>query len=417
MHRFDSTTIHGHMPALSQTRLIVFALFLTAVLFAALMVDRGAGHDYIQFHAAATLLSARENPYGGAEQVRAQRVLRGGRELRELEPDDLYAGIGILPYFYPPWVALTVVPLTLLEYEAAKALWIFLGVLALVIAGSSMGNFGASRHHHRALTVALCLTFMPAFSAVEIGQVAPFVLLLLVACLRLLEQDQDVAAGFILAWLTIKPQLTVVVIPATLIWGARRARWKVFLSFAVTLGMLSLICAGLVADWPWRMIAAPREFPLPTSIDPSVGVTWLSLCQTLGLRGGTLAMAYAVGAIPAAVLTVRAAWDRNRPAAEILGRGVLAAFFVAPYSLGYDLATLLFPLLLVAFRLSRRAGMGLIAVAMLVPYWNLSAVQAGAPQVTFFWMPLALAALWFRVDRGEEEAQNRLCQIEGSREV
>lgn len=373
-------------------------LFLTAALFAALMIERDAGHDYIQFHAAAGLLSARESPYGRDEQLRAQRLLRGGVDLRDIEPNDLYSELGFLPYFYPPWVALSIVPLTVFEYSTAKALWIYLGAQSLVVAGFSLRNLLSFRRHHRALTIALALTFMPAFSALEIGQVAPFVLLLSAIFLELLKREEDLLGGFILAWLTIKPQLTVVAIPAALIWAARRRRWNVVVGFFATLGVLCILSAGFLADWPLRMVAAPRAFPLPTSVDPSVGVTWLSLCQTLRWKGWPLALAYLAAAIPAVFLTLRAAWNRNGPLIETFGRGILAVFFVAPYALGYDLATLVLPLLVVDSKLSKRAGTWLIGVAMIVPYWNLSAVRAGVPQVSFFWMPVALAAVWFWVE-------------------
>ena len=379
-------------------------LFLAAALFTALMAARNAGHDYIQFHAAAGILFAGENPYGRDEQLRAQRLLRGGVDLRDIEPNDLYSDLGFLPYFYPPWVALSIVPLTFFEYSTAKALWIYLGAQSLVAAGFLLGNLVSSRRHHRALTIALALTFMPAFSALEIGQVAPFVLLLSAICLELLKREEDLLGGFILAWLTIKPQLTVVAIPATLIWAARRRRWNVVTGFIATLGVLCILSAGFLADWPLRMVAAPRAFPLPTSVDPAVGVTWLSLCQTLGWKGWPLALAYLAGAIPAVFLTVRTAWNRNGPLLETFGRGILAAFFVAPYALGYDLATLVLPLSVVDSKVSQRTGTWLIGAAMIVPYWNLSAVRAGIPQVSFFWMPVGLAAVWLWVE-GQQKSR------------
>jgi len=380
---------------LQRVKFSVGWLIVSAILFAALMVHRGGGHDYIQFHAAAELLSSSNTPYGHAEQWQAQRDLREGVDLRELEPNDLYSAIGILPYFYPPWVALAVIPLTMFRYAVAKAIWIYLCAQALILAGFLSSPSG---RRYPTLTVGFAIAFMPAFSAVEIGQVAPFVLLFVVVSARLLEKESDVAAGFVLAWFTIKPQLSVIALPATLIWAARRGRWKVVTRFAFTLATLAIISAEFLPDWPLRMIAAPRQFPLPTSIDPSVGVTWLTFCQTLGFNGMTLACVYALAAIPATALALHAAWDQNTSIKETLGRGVLAAFFVAPYALGYDLAMLVFPFFVVNSRLTGRASVWLFGVGMLVPYWTLWAVQSGVPQVAFFWMPVALALLWVSLD-------------------
>src|SRR5262249_40740136 len=146
----------------------------------------------------------------------------------------------------------------------------------------------------------------------------------------------DTRAGIVLAWLTFKPQMTVVVIPAVLIWSACRGRWNVIRGFAAMLGGLCIGCALLVPSWPWDLIQAPRLSPLPSATDPSYGVTWLAVLQTLGLKRWLLVLTYAAAALPMTALALRVAADRNRPCAEVFALGVVAAFFVSPHSLGYD---------------------------------------------------------------------------------
>jgi hypothetical protein len=156
------------------------------------------------------------------------------------------------------------------------------------------------------------------------------------------------------------------------------------------------------------MLRAPGRIPLPTALDPSVGVTWLSALRTLGLSGLPLALAYSAVSLPAALFAFRAAWVHSSDAITPVALGLLACFFVSPYALGYDLAVLLVPLSAVLPRLSRRATVGVVPVALLGPYWHLSAVGAGLWQVTLFAWPVALAGLWVIVGFGRGEKQKKL---------
>ena len=76
------------------------------------------------------------------------------------------------------------------------------------------------------------------------GQTPAFVLLLAVGAWRALDASRDRVAGVLLAWLTMKPQLAVLVVPGVLLWSAVRRRWSVPVSFAVTLAGLALICSA-----------------------------------------------------------------------------------------------------------------------------------------------------------------------------
>lgn len=372
------------------TLILIAILVLPAAMVTVHLVCGHAGHDYIQFHAAAGLIASGENPYGLVEQARAQRLLRQGRVL---DPGDLYERHGALPYFYPPWLALACVPLSALNFQVARSVWIWVGSQSLSLAGYGLGKL--SDQAPPPLAVALALTLMPCYYSVQLGQTAPLVLLFLVATWRLLDRGRDWAAGIALAWLTVKPQLTVVVIPAVLILSVRRGRWGVVAGFAVTLAALGLTCTWLFPSWPVEMVLATRRIPIPTAINPSVGVTWLSVLRSVGVSGTPLALGYVSAALPAAALALAAAWDRVRPVPDVMGIGVLAAFFIAPYSLGYDLAVLLFPMLVFLSGLSGRAALWLLAVAAVGPYLNLAAVVRGVPQFTLFWLPAGLAILWY----------------------
>jgi hypothetical protein len=369
-----------------------------AALTVAVALAGKAGHDYVQFHAAAQLLRAGENPYGFDAQARAQHALRDSDGPYTPNANDPYKDIGILPYFYPPWLALACVPLTALCYPWARAVWVSFGALCLAASGYGLARLNGVAPSRVAapVTVALALGLMPCLCCIRLGQTPPLVLAGLVAALLLLRHGRDRSAGAALAWAVVKPQLAVVAVPAALFWAARRGRWGVLAGFAATLGILGFVSALFLPDWPLEVIRAPSLLPVPTAVDASVGVTWISVLRTLGASGAWLAAGYAFAALPAAFVAFRAAWDRSRDAADAdaVGLGLLAAFFVSPYALGYDLAVLVVPLALLLPRLPPRGLASALAVAVLVPYWQLSALNAGLWQVTFFAWPLALAGLW-----------------------
>lgn len=383
------------------------AAALVAVAAAAAAVSGRAGHDYVQFHAAATLLAEGRSPYGFEDQARAQRALRDADGPRAAVPDDPYEAIGVLPYFYPPWLALACVPLTALGYPAARAAWVYLGAQALVGSGYGLaalsGSGSGSGRVSRPAAVALALGLMPCYASVRLGQTPPLVIAGLVGAAWLLGRGRDRAAWAALAWAVVKPQLAVVAVPAVLLWSARRGRWGVVGGFAAALAALGLAAALVVPDWPLEMLRAPSRVPLPTALDPSVGVTWLSVVTTLGLSGRWRVLGYLAAALPAALAALWAGWDRtrdpDRPAIDAVAAGLIAAFFAAPYALGYDLAVLVVPLVVLLPRLPAGAGAAVVAVAAVGPYAHLAAVAAGVWQVTFFAWPAAAGALWVMAAR------------------
>jgi hypothetical protein len=355
-----------------------------AALLAVLSIRHDPGHDYLPMHAAALLLRAGENPYhlGGLQRAEAS--------LKAADPA-LYQPNEFIAYYYPPWLALVCVPLTVLSYPVAKGAWVFLAYQSLVLAGLGLR---ALRGLPSPLLIVLGLLAVPACLAAHMGQTSAQVLMLLVLAWWLIERGSDAWAGAALAWLTFKPQMTVVVIPAVLIWSARQARWNVIRGFTAMLVVLGLVCTVLVRSWPWDMLQAPRLSPLPSATHPPDGVTWLAVLQTLRLEGWPLVLAYAAAALPMTAMALRAAGDRTRPCAELIALGVVAAFFVSPHALGYDFAILLFPMMVFLTGLPERRALQLLLAVTIGFNLHFHMIQGGTTRlalVSLFWLPAGLA--------------------------
>jgi hypothetical protein len=362
----------------------IITLVVPAALLAILSVRKAPGHDYLPMHAAAVLLRAGDNPY----QVRA--LQQAEAPLTAADPA-LYYRNEFIAYYYPPWLALLCVPLTVLSYALAKGVWVFLAYLSLVLAGQGLRTLPGLPSP---FLIVLALLAVPACLAAHMGQTSAQVLVLLVLAWWLIDRGLDTGAGVALAWLTLKPQMTVVVIPAVLFWSARQARWDVIRSFAVMMAALCLGSTLRIPSWPWDMVQAPRISPLPSATNPGDGVAWLSVLQTLGLARWPLLLAYAAVALPMTAMALRAAGDRTRASAEVFALGVLAAFFVSPHALGYDYAILVFPMLVFVTGLPERRATALLLGVTIGFNLHFSVIQGGTTRmalVWLFWLPAGLA--------------------------
>jgi hypothetical protein len=353
--------------------------------------------DYICYWSAAKILASGQSPYDIERQTQIQQGLGWNKE---------EMGLGIydcLPYFYPPWFALALTVLLPFGYTAAKYLFVLINVSSTFATGYLLRD--AVPGVPRWIPVIFLPLFIFSLVAMFVGQTSLLVCLFIALAWRCLDQKRDWAAGVILAWLTVKPQLTAVLLLGVLLWALRRRRWGVVGAFAVTLGLLALVSTLIVPTWPIQMLQAPRQTPPPTDYYPWIGNAWFLLLRSFDWSGAALWLPYLALAILSFAATVRAALDRTRPVGDVLGLGVLAAFFVAPYARHYDFPVLVVPLLiLLGGRVSQVWGAALLVALVLLPYvqffvlgelkerYNTDAKFLH--ECSFFWIPLLLGAVW-----------------------
>jgi hypothetical protein len=366
------------------------------------IVTDPVGSDFLCFWTAGRLLAEGQSPYDAAAQTQIQRGLGWDRDRNGLGLYDF------LPYYYPPWFGLGIVPLLPLGYTEAKLVWFFLNIEWTFASGHLLGLLlpGLPRW----LPMLLVPIFAFSLISLVLAQTVLLTLFLIVLVWRLLETRRDGWAGVALAWLTIKPQLTGILVAALLVWLLRQRRWSALMGFFATLVVLGLGSCLFVPTWPLEMLRATRQTPPPTDYFPWIGTSWLLLLRTLNLHGWALGLLYVAVAAPFLGLAARAAWDRNGSLRGILGLGVLTAFFVAPYARHYDFPVLLVPaLLLLCGRLSRFAGKALLLALAVLPaaqmVFLLHLKEVFGPsvkvhgEIAFGWIPLLLTVCWCAGER------------------
>jgi hypothetical protein len=359
--------------------------------------------DFICYWSAGEIVVSGASPYDVDLQTRTQQ---------EYGWDKATDGFGVydfLPFYYPPWFAWLWALFLPLGYTGAKVAWFFLNVELTLLAGHLLGQ--TVRGIPRWLPVWVVPCFLFSVTAVLLAQTTPLVFVLMVLSWDLLERRQDRTAGVVLAWLTIKPQLTAVLLLGLLLWLVRQRRWAVLRAFFVTLALLCLVSTLLSPTWLPQMLNAPWITPSPTEHYPWIGNTWFLLLRTVGLHGWGLNVLYLAVALPAVLTVVTMSLRTSCSLSRLFAVGALAAFFVAPYARHYDFPVLLIPLLVfVGERLRGPVCMALLVCFLAVPYGQLVFLtrlrDASDPsgkflfEATFFWVPVALALAWLATIKG-----------------
>ena len=282
------------------------ALTLVSVLIVALSVFclplAGMFPDFICYWSAADILASGHSPYDAELQTAVQRGYGWNKESK---------GFGLydfLPYYYPPWFGLAFVPLLPLRFAGAKLLWFFLNVEMTLLSGYVLRPAAPSSGVTPVLLAALSLFTL---ACVLLGQTAILVLFLAALSWRLLETGRERSAGVALAWLTIKPQLTAVLLFAVLLRLTRQGRWKAVGSFFITWTAL-VLASTLAGSVPaGGGCCGHRQTPLLRNTTWwTSGTRGISCLKAVGLRGWLPGALYAVVALPFLYAVVRAALRR-----------------------------------------------------------------------------------------------------------
>lgn len=193
------------------------------------------GADYPAFYGAARIISEGDgrNLYNVKRQMTSQR--------------DLYpAEKGVIPFPYPPYVALAYVPLIQMPYRISYIVHTILMVVALLLALWTIRPMSRTLQNRYLLAFAVVLLYYPLMRAVIGGSNAGLSLLLLAGLWRAEVDGHPFLAGVILGLLLFKPQYALPII----FFFALSGRWKVVIGSVAT-GAALWIVGVWVSGWSW----------------------------------------------------------------------------------------------------------------------------------------------------------------------
>jgi hypothetical protein len=315
--------------------------------------------------------------------------------------DLLRALIGITEsYFwsYPPHVLLFIWPFGLMPYLPAFVLWT-LGGFALFLYAAAAG--GVERRHLLFVAVA------PAVAInVFIGQNGFFTAALLIGGLINLDR-RPLLAGVLFGFLTIKPQLGLLIPVVLLVSG----RWRTIAAAAATTAALVAATSWLYGADIWMAYlrnVVPVQHFLQEHGNGMLFLQIPSAFYAVRLVGLPVPMAWTLQAIVSAVAVAAVIWTFRRRRDPVLSMALLVAatFLVTPYSLNYDMVVLGWVLAL----LRQRQGNEPIDHYLIIAVWTLplTMMLAGLIHVPLALLVLAAFAARLVWQLARSEAEERM---------
>lgn len=184
------------------------------------------------------------NPYDSSIAEQAQ-IAMFGRLATPEDKDQAY-------FAYPLYTLYFFWPLSLLPYAWAQAIWMTLlqfMLLGVTILSIRLAGWSPPKWLFW-LTLFWGIFFYNGARTIILGQFSVLVGLALLLALWAVESRRDILAGICLAVTTIKPQMVVLVVIFLLIWALFQLRWRIVLSFGLSMLTLLLSSMLLVPTWP-----------------------------------------------------------------------------------------------------------------------------------------------------------------------
>jgi hypothetical protein len=256
------------------------------------------------------------NPYT-LEMTREIQTGLFGRPMDPHRPSD--PPIDFRAFSYPLYADLLAAPLLPLGFNTVR---VVLGVLLPLLTAASLVLWLRAFKllvSSRTLTIAIILLLVsyPVLEGLFAQQAGLLVGAALATSLALLVRERRIAAGMLLAFASVKPQLVWLLALWLLVWAV--SDWKqrkgLVLSFVFTLALLlvvsELILPGWFAGW-WGSLAGYSRYTLPP-------LTQLVLGRFLGIAVGVALLA----------LTVAIGWRTRRQPAGSPGFSLTVSFVLA----------------------------------------------------------------------------------------
>ncbi len=364
----------------------IIAILVAAAVWAPIPIPRNIGvGDFRAYWSAAYLLSHSEN-FSDADL------------LMEVEREHTqWNGDFVVITWNPPWLLALLLPYTLVSYTRAVWLWMLTNIFVIFVGSVLVWRVTAVTQRSQKFSIfapLFGLLFLPTLAALHMGQVNMLVFLGLALYLYFYEAKRPFLAGAALTLTLIKPHLVYITLPLILLDALRKRNWSLFWGAASTLGGLTLIVFGLRPSFISDYFATVSGNPLLAWQTPTIGGI---LALLLGWEWMKL---MGIVVLPAGI----GIWWRIREQVAmpvLVAVSLLVSVITAPFGWNYDVVVLLVPTIQVAVWLVERrfnwlntAVLTLLLIT--INYLNFRQRTQTISEVYLFWVPLALAAVyWF----------------------
>jgi hypothetical protein len=232
--------------------LILIPVILFALVFVSyrLAIENPGGNDFLaRWTGAHYWLVEKVNPYDEEVSLAAQVAFYG----RAADPT---VGESLAHFYYPLYSMLFFGPFGLLSYPLARAIMTTLLVIALpalLWMGLRIANWKPGVVM-TAVLLSFSIFWYPGIRTIFLGQFAAIDAVFMIGALLAIRHKRDAWAGVLLALSTIKPQMSILLIPFVLLWAISHKRWNLLLWSAGAEIFLFAGSFALMPDWPLRWI-------------------------------------------------------------------------------------------------------------------------------------------------------------------
>lgn len=237
---------------------LVFLFLILVVAVHELFTQEAAGANdfYPRWRGAQLFWQDGINPYSDEATAVIQTDMYG----RLAKPDE-----DQVLFVYPFYVVFLLLPLTWLpmSYSWIQAIWLTMMIGALITAVIlTLRLLDWSQPPWLfALTLLWTILFYNSTRTIILGQFAALILLFLAAALLMLKQERYGWVGIFLALTTLKPQMTLFVLPALLLWALWQRKWRLIIGFGGAMLALFALSFLLLPTWLTGFIEQITAYP------------------------------------------------------------------------------------------------------------------------------------------------------------
>jgi hypothetical protein len=287
------------------------------------------GVDFRGYYAAARVLMMGGNPYD-YRQV-APVLLRVTGEM------------GNNPYYYPPWFAWLFLPLAMLPFQIARAIWMTINLILWNISLwklSEIFKWPPKGWRRYSFFILVTLTF--GWITWRYEQAAILIFAILVATILSIHNEHWNRVGLWLVLLLIKPNISLIVVATLSFWLIRQHRWRPILVMLIMLVILLAISTWITPNWFQPLFEPGFGQGLTMALDGPNQIVqarknttisdWLAI---FGIGGYLRLCIYGLATLVGVFILF---WTilRSKSLLELTSISLLVSYALTPYALQYD---------------------------------------------------------------------------------
>ena len=223
-------------------------------------VQNPGGNDFLNhWLGIRELLLEGVSPYDESVSLKIQQMIYG-------HPADTTIGEDEFNMNYPLYSVVIIAPFSLLEFTTARALWMTVlevSLVVLTLVSLRLVGWRVSSGMTVILMV-FSIFWYHGTRTLILGQFAGVNALLISLALLLVYRKQDIPGGILLAFSTIKPNMVFLLIPFLLLWALSKRRYGIIFGTLGTLAILFVGSLALIPDWPLQWIRVLMRYPTYT---------------------------------------------------------------------------------------------------------------------------------------------------------